>query len=199
MCEPIYPTNFSINKRSISPQTCLMKNNRCSQKGGIEVTAIFVENVIRLIYILNMKSPNKVVRLHDPDRRLFSSCDDERSFHKMDVKSSRYTHRLTSLTADTSQALVITLKGLVSLIKYLLEKDLPYIMSGEMENDRLEGEFGAFRQMNGGNNYMSFNHVQNCLKLRRIELFSILEVNEVVWHSTNDCIVSHCPTRILKF
>ena len=43
----------------------------------------------------------------------------------MDVKSSQYTHCVTSLTADTSQALVITLKGLLSLIKYLLEKDLP--------------------------------------------------------------------------
>ena len=89
-----------------------------------------------------------------------------------------------TLTADTSQALIITLKGLVSLIKHLLEKGLPYVMPGEMQSDRLEGESGAFRQMNGANYYMSFNHVQNCLKLRRIELFSILEVNEVVWPST---------------
>ena len=87
----------------------------------------------RLINILNVKSPQKAVRLNDPDRRVFTSCEDDRfefllqmaeSFGKMSV--SHYTHRVMCLTADTTQALVVTLKGLVSLMKYLLGKGVSY-------------------------------------------------------------------------
>ena len=96
-------------------------------------------------------------------------------------------HRVMSLTADTSKVLVITLRGLESLVKYLLSKDIKYIMLGDMQSDRIEGELGAYRQLNGGNYYMSADHVENALKLHRIKLFSSLEVDDIVWHSQNEC------------
>ena len=34
-------------------------------------------------------------------------------------------------------------------------------MTGNYQSDRLEGEFGIYRQLNGGNYYMSAEHVQN--------------------------------------
>ena len=129
---------------------------------------------------LNVKSPEAARQLNDPDRAVFSTYDDERydyllqmaeSFERMDTTSTKYTHRVMSLTADTSKALVITLRGLESLVKYLLSKNIKYIMLGDMQSDRIEGEFGAYRQLNGGNYYMSADHVQNALKLHRTKLF----------------------------
>ena len=86
-----------------------------------------------------------------------------------------------SLTADTSKTLR---GGGESLVKYLLSKDIKYIMLGDMQSDRIEGEFGAYRQLNGGNYYMSADHVQNALKLHRIKLFSSLEVDDIVMESS---------------
>ena len=41
-------------------------------------TTIFVELVTRLIYILNVKSPDLVYRLDYPDRKVFEDIDDKR-------------------------------------------------------------------------------------------------------------------------
>ena len=60
-------------------------------------------------------------------------------------------------------------------------------MTGEYQSDRLEGEFGIYRQLNGGNYYMSAEHVQNCLKLQRIKLFSKLECFENMEHTEESC------------
>ena len=60
-------------------------------------------------------------------------------------------------------------------------------MTGEYQSDRLEGEFGIYRQLNGGNYYMSVEHVQNALKLQRIKLFSRLQCFEKLNHTEDDC------------
>ena len=188
----IFPAKF--DKQKVQLLTVNVFNEKTSavlRKRGNIGTAVFVENMTNLFNMLNVKSPEAARQLNDPDRAVFSTYDDERydyllqmaeSFERMDTTSTKYTHRVMSLTADTSNALVITLRGLESLVKYLLSKDIKYIMLGDMQSDRIEGEFGAYRRLNGGNYYMSADHVQNALKLHRIELFSSLEVDDIVWH-----------------
>ena len=58
--------------------------------------------------------------------------------------------RVMCLTTDTSNALHLTLNGLVSLIKFLLKNGFSYVLPGNFQSDRLEGESGIYRQSAGG-------------------------------------------------
>ena len=60
-------------------------------------------------------------------------------------------------------------------------------MTGNFQSDRLEGEVGIYRQLNDGNYYISAEHVQNCLKLQRIKLFSRLNYFVKLDHTENSC------------
>ena len=103
------------------------------------------------------------------------------------------------LTSDTSSALVVTIRGLVSLAGELLQhRDLKYVIFRDYQSDRLEGEFGAFRQLNGGNYYMSADHVCNALKLQRIKLFSKIDVIDTVWHSESACCLKPLSDEELR-
>ena len=76
------------------------------------------------------------------------------------------------LTSQTSQALSLTLRGIVEVSKTLLRNGVDYVMTGDINDERLEGEFAIFRGLNGGDYYMSGDQVQNALKLQRLKLFS---------------------------
>ena len=89
---------------------------------------------------------------------------------------------------------------MVDLTKYLLHKGLPYVLLGEMQSDPLEKEFGVYRQLTGGNYYMSLNNVFNSLKLQRIKLFNSLNIQEKIWHAEMDCCIqplNHDELRLL--
>ena len=55
--------------------------------------------------------------------------------------------------------------------KVLLQNGVDYIMTCDLNDERLEGEFGIFRSCNGGDYYMSGNQVQNALRLQSIKLY----------------------------
>ena len=105
----------------------------------------------------------------------------------MDSESSKYPGRVMCLTSQTSNALSVTIRGVVEATKTLLQKGLDYVLTGDINDERLEGEFGIFRGLNGGNYYMSAEHCQNVLKLQRIKLFSRLEKDVLLEHTENDC------------
>ena len=88
--------------------------------------------------------------------------------------------RLHSLTGDTSNALHQTLLGLVALIKYKLGVGFKYVLPGNDQSDRLEAEFGIYRQSSGGNYCISTYQVYNGLKLQRIKLYHKLEMSEKI-------------------
>lgn len=60
-------------------------------------------------------------------------------------------------------------------------------MTGDLNDERLEGEFGIFRGSTGGDYYMSGDQVQNALKIQRIKLFSRLEEDIFLEHKERDC------------
>ena len=64
-------------------------------------------------------------------------------FKTMDTYSPSTKTRLKGLTSDTSNALHITLNGILNLIPTLLTK-MADILTGEFQSNRLEGEFGVF-------------------------------------------------------
>ena len=96
------------------------------------------------------------------------------------------------LTEDTSYALHLTLKGIVALIKLLLTKGFTYVLPGIFQSDRLEGEFGIYRQSAGGNYYISVQQVINGLSLQKLKLFDKLEVESKNDHVNDE----YCTSRL---
>ena len=133
--------------------------------------------------------------MNDPARRVIRQTNDDRftfledmacMFEKMDP-ASKYTGRVKCLTSQTSKALSVTLRGVVEVSKTLLQKGVDYVMTGDLNDERLEGEFGIFRGLNSGDMFMSGDQVQNALKLQRIKLFSLLEGDIFLEHTESDC------------
>ena len=192
----IYPSNFDKQKVQLTMNVFNEKTVAVLKESDKTGTTIFVELVTRLINILNVKSPDVGYRLNDPDKKVFEATDDTRfdflknmsqMFEKMDTSSTIFPTRVMYLTSQTSNALSLTIKGKVAIIKMILGRGFKYVMTGEYQSDRLEQEFGIYRQLNGGNYHMSAEHVQNCLKLQRIKLFSKLECFENMGHTEESC------------
>ena len=102
-------------------------------------------------------------------------------FKQLDTSSASQHTRVMGLTSDTSNALHMTLNGLTTLIQKLLSK-MSYVLTTELQSDRLEGEFGIYRQLSGGNFHISALQVFNGLSFQRIELFHKLEVEKQSAH-----------------
>ena len=75
-------------------------------------------------------------------------CKVATTFKRMD--DSPKGRRMHSLTADTSNALHQTLSGLIALIKYKLDVGFKYVLPGKDQSDKIEAEFGIYRQSSGG-------------------------------------------------
>ena len=91
------------------------------------------------------------------------------------------------LTVNTSEALFITLNEISSLIKLLLSKGFSYVLPGSYHSDRLEDEYGIFRQSAGGCYYLSFQQIVNSLALQRLKLFDQLEIDKGSCVRGSDC------------
>lgn len=155
------------------------------EKRGLISTALFVKMVSRTCNIINIRSPHSDYRTNDPDRKPFYDQTDERleylervatTFKQMDC--SIRSRRKLGLIPETSNGLHQTLTGLVSLIKCQLDVGFTYVLPGKIQSDRLEGEFGIYRQSSGGNFFISTYQDYNGLKLQRIKLFRQLEISE---------------------
>ena len=97
-------------------------------------TETFVCLVTRMINMLNVKST-----VNDSDREKFESVDDDRyeflenmatMFEKMDTATSKYPTRVMSLTSQTSNALSLSIRGIIEIIKMLLGKGIKYVLTG---------------------------------------------------------------------
>ena len=93
-------------------------------------TAVFVEHVTRMWNMLNIKTSRDGTNLNNKDRLPFTLADDSRfgylhnmarSLKLMDASELRY--RINPLTADTSNALHMTINGIIHLIRLLLQKN----------------------------------------------------------------------------
>ena len=115
-----------FNERSFSAATktvAALKLRKCDD------TALFVEHVTKMWNMLNIKTPHDGTKLNNDDRYPFISEGDcrfdylhniARSFKLMDA--SQFRNRITSLTADTSNALHMTLNGITHLTRLFQTK-----------------------------------------------------------------------------
>ena len=163
---------------------------------------MFVEAVTRLWHIVNVKTPHDGVLLNGKDREPIKIVTDDRliflqqmanAFLEINTSSSQYKSCVKCLTVDTSEALHLTLIGLIDMVKILLvNKKIAYVLLGEFQSDWLEGEFGIMRQMSGGNYYISYEQILSSVKLRRLKLFTQLEVPYNNTHEDDIC----CETEL---
>ena len=79
-----------------------------------------------------------------------------------------------------------TLLGIVALIKLKLDVGFSYVLPGKIQSDRLEGEFGIYRQNSGGNYCISTYQDFSGLKLQRLKLYHQLEMSEKLHVAIND-------------
>lgn len=181
----LYPNNFEKQKVKLACDLFNEKTVAALEKRGLISTSLFVKMVTRTWNMLNIKSPHKGYRTNDPDRKPYNDKGDERleyiekvatTFKLMDC--SIRGSRKHGLTTETSNALHQTLTGLVSLVKCLIDAGFKYVITGKIQSDRLEGEFGVYRQSSGGNFHISTYQVYNGLKLQRIKLFNQLELSD---------------------
>ena len=145
----IYPTNFDKQKVQLTFNVFNEKTVAVLKINGASSTETFVRLVTRMMNILNVKSPHTATKLNDPDRRVIRQTNDDRftfledmacMFEKMDPASSKYPGRVKCLTSQTSKALSVTLRGVVEVSKTLLQKGVDYVMTGDLNDERLEGE-----------------------------------------------------------
>ena len=78
-------------------------------------------------------------------------------------RTQRYT-----LTAQTSHALVTTLRCTASLIEDLLNEGYEYVLTSRFQTDPLESRFSRYRQMSGGRFLVSLREVNTSEKIAAI-------------------------------
>ena len=99
-----------------------------------------------------------------------------------------------TLTSETRNAAKQTVNGLLCVSQYLLQKcGFTYVLLGHFQSDALEGEFGIYRQLNGGCYYISVEQIINTAKLRQMKLYSLFEdiSNVNACSARNACCDSH--------
>ena len=120
-------------------------------------TAAFVRQVTRLINIINVKYLHTGTRLNNDDGRPITDPEDPRltfilqmanNFKKMDNGLSG--KRIRCLTSEAN-SLHRSLSGLVEVTRQFLSLGMAYVIPGKLQSDRLEAEFGRYRESSGSN------------------------------------------------
>ena len=141
-------------------------------------TAKFVALILKWWKTVNAKNKFTASQKLDPDREVISSINlaEKTSFLRGFVDwlciweaKSGPKH---GLSVETFQAAKHSTSSLAEIAEYLLEKeDFSYVPLGKYQSDPLEGKFGQYRQMNGGNLFASVKQIvesERCLKIKNL-------------------------------
>ena len=196
----LYPNNFEKQKVQLVFKVFNEKTVACLERYDKKVTARFVSLVTRMWNMINVKSPEAGRRLNDPDRKQFLSDSDSRldfllkmgtAFKLLD--SNKRGCRVKKLTSETANALHQTIHGIVDAIKILLSLGYVYVLPGKIQSDRLEGEFGIYRESSGGNYFISVELVVSSLAMQRLKLYNKLDIQQ-----PDDANIIPCCSQNLK-
>lgn len=130
---------------------------------GCSQTASFIETVLNWWKTVNVSGKGQDQRLNDPHRAVqekdSTSLDTFLMIFKQ-AESGQGASRIKCFTHDTRKALVQTMEGLKAVCHYLLTSaGFDYVVLREIQSDRLEGEFGVYRQTTGANCFMTSRDV----------------------------------------
>lgn len=159
---------------------------------GCSQTAIFVERVLNWWKTVNVSGKGQDQRLNDPHHSVqekdSTSLDTFVSLFQQ-AESGQGASRVKCLTHDTKKALIQTMEGLKAVCSYLLNSaGFNYVVLREIQSDRLEGEFGVYRQTTGANSLMTprdvFSASQKRLAKHAASFLESVEVESVAKEHT---------------
>lgn len=197
----VYPT--PIQRQNVSLALKVFNNKTIAaleQFGGDHAkgTVIVLKTVLSWWKIVNVKSVTEATRFNDSLRQAVTSLHCEalqtlRQFseqcHLLNCRNG--SQRDKCLTIDTNFALWRSSMGLAALASELIQNHrFNYVLLGTLQSDRLEGEFGCYRSMNGSNYFMTVKDVDSAFKGRGLQLLSKLgEITNIskIQHSCHDC------------
>ena len=152
-----------------------------SQTGtDVSGTQTFVNIVLTLWKILNVKTTNKGFRKRDDDCHPIKDVNDDRLQYLEDVykwlcgwENLNQKSREGRLTNETRAALKHTVKCYVELVQYLLVcLQFKYVLTGKFQTDPLEARFGKHRRLSGTNYHISVQEMKESEK--KLTLLSLL-------------------------
>ena len=141
----LYPTTFVKRKVTLALQEFNEKTITAFNMQDYFETIRFVTQVLRTWECPNIKSPEACWMLFDDDRKPFTNAYDQRlgyltssatMFKSMYTESASSKTRILGLTTDASNALHITLNGVVKLIT-LLSTKIKYVLTVEFQSDKI--------------------------------------------------------------
>ena len=85
-----------------------------------------------------------------------------------------------TLTANTANAIIVTLRGQTMLIKELITEDqYEFVLTGRLQSDAIERRFSRYRQMSGGRFLVSLREVLNSERILACQ--SLIKANVNFW------------------
>ena len=145
-------------------------------------TATFLEYVLRYWRILNVRVPNTGLRKRDIFRDPVRSSGDWkicflRSF-LVYLNCWRQLQKKHSLTNETLFALTQSTTAFIDLAIFMIDRlGFNYVLFGKVSSDNIEERFGWFRQLSGGNFFLSTRQVLE--NERKIKVISLLKFSGI--------------------
>ena len=179
------------------------------QEDGKEETAKFISIIVQLWKIFNVKSPYTYHRLNDRDRRPIDApnCHPVLVLNKMadslnHMATGHGKARRHSLTSATRDAIVQSISGIVEAANELItNNDFSYVLTSQFHSDTLEGEFGIYRQLSGGNYFICVEQVMQSATFRQMKFIHncelILTDDDVVCENHQCCELNFTEEELL--
>jgi hypothetical protein len=140
-------------------------------------TQTFVNIILKLWKILNVKSIDNLFRKRDNDSRPISDVNDDRLSYLHDVYLWLCTRENLEgrLTNETQVALKHTVKCYIDLVQYLpVTLPLRYVLMGKFQTDPLEAGFGKHRRLARNKYHISVEEIMESEKKPTLISFCML-------------------------
>ena len=181
----LYPTAIERQKVSLLENVFCDKVVAALRLYKCDNTANFLEIFTTFWKILKIKSFDEHIRMNDNMRRPIIKLDDRLKFLqslKCSIENMAGGHGVSRnhcFTSETKYAFMQTVVGLINIIGKIHALGYDKVLTGHINSDDLEGEFGVFRQMSGGTYYVAVEQViySNCLRRMNFNL-SLLEQHD---------------------
>lgn len=142
-------------------------------------TLDFVKLIHKLWSILNVKTSSIGFHKRDINRDPITSVDDWKLqfLHQFNNFLEKWEQsKKPGLSKETFLALKQMNAALIGVTKYLLQScGFNYVLLGKLQSDEIESRFGWYRQLSGGNYYISYKQLLDAE--RKIKTMSVLKVS----------------------
>lgn len=197
-----------FDEKNISGLKTLQSESNADWNG----TVMFLEIISKWWKVVNCQNQWKGKHLRDPYCEPIRCVNDKNlNFLKQfvmwlkewgNLNIENVDKRHGKLSLQTQHAILHTCETLICLCEYLLtELKFHYVLLGKFQTDSLEGRFGQYRQMSGGNYHVSVAQIlQSEKKIKVVNLLTLKsarcgqfqisdlfsDVNEIDFSNTND-------------